>query len=132
MACKSVLVVEDDRYIQESLRMFLEAEGYSVFSAYNGQEALQQLANIPKPCLILLDLMMPVMTGWEFLQSQKQDVIMATIPVIVVSAMVDSDRPKDAAGFIKKPIDLDRLIATVEKYCGMASERADDLLNEAS
>src|SRR4051812_37667489 len=86
MRCQSVLIVEDERDIRDTLEEVLKYEGFSVHSSSNGQEALTLLKTIERPCLILLDMMMPVMNGWEFLQMQRQDEILATIPVVVVSA----------------------------------------------
>ncbi len=121
MRCKSVLVVEDDPYIQEALKLTLELEGYNVYTASNGSDAIATLGKIAKPCLILLDLMMPVMNGRQFLALQKEDVMLATIPVVVVSAAADAPEALGAAGYIKKPVELGRLIAMVERYCGLAA-----------
>jgi CheY-like chemotaxis protein len=117
-ACASIMIVEDDPDIRDSLRYILENEGYRVMTAENGQEAFDVLAKIPRPCLILLDLMMPVMNGWEFLDQRQGDVALATIPVVIVSAITDRAKSAQASGFIKKPVDLARLIEAVTTYCG--------------
>jgi CheY-like chemotaxis protein len=116
--CASILVVEDDQDIREAIRDLLESEGYSVLLACNGKEALEVLKGINHTCLILLDLMMAVMSGWEFLEARRHDFALAPIPVIVVSAVAD-ERVKQAgaSGFIKKPVDLDLLLALVKKHC---------------
>lgn len=115
--CKSILVVEDDQDIRDTLGQMLELEGYEVTSAANGQEALAALERIPSPCLILLDLMMPVMNGWEFLERRKEHTAFATIPVVVVSAAGDRAQSAVASGYIKKPIDWDGLMKFVTEYC---------------
>src|SRR5579863_8670231 len=81
-----VLIVEDDDGAREALSDCLEMEGFSVVSARNGKEALDYLHSSPAPKIILLDLYMPVMTGWEFRAAQKQDSAIANIPVVVVTA----------------------------------------------
>ncbi|MEW6057273.1 MAG: response regulator [Bdellovibrionota bacterium] len=118
--CNSILVVEDDKDIRDSLTMVLEMEGYNVVAVTNGQEAIEELECLRHPCLILLDLMMPVMNGWEFLKARDANDVMLTIPVVVVSAVSDSAirRPKSATEFIKKPVELSLLLQTVKQYCG--------------
>ncbi len=125
-ACtKTVVIVEDDEGIRISLQDILEEEGYRVTTAKNGQEAIDVLAKISEPCLILLDMFMPVMDGWQFLERMKlgqEDQVIHT-PIVITSAA--GDRAKDAAkqvnGFIKKPIELDLLLAIVLRYCGSRS-----------
>lgn len=117
MRCDRILVVEDDQDIRDSLQQVLELEGYQVSSAANGKEGLEALASSAKPCLILLDLMMPVMNGWEFLAVQHGDSRLAAIPVIVVSAAGDRARSTEANGYLKKPIDLKLLLEMVHRYC---------------
>lgn len=121
-SCSRVLIVEDDLAIREALTEILEDEGYCVAGASNGQEAIQWLRTTAPPCLILLDLMMPVMNGWQFRAEQKQDPALAPVPVVVISA--DSDlRTKaasiEAVDFLAKPIELDRLLNTVEQFCSL-------------
>ncbi|MGZ3709088.1 MAG: response regulator, partial [Bdellovibrionota bacterium] len=118
MPCQSILIVEDDTDIRETLQQILELEGYTVLTASNGQEALDLLPQVARPCLILLDLMMPVMNGWEFLELKKKsdDISLATIPVVVVSAAGERAKQIPASGFIKKPIELESLIQSVRKY----------------
>ena len=114
-----ILIVEDDPDSQDALAMVLEGEGHPVICASNGREALDQLNREPQACLILLDLMMPVMDGWEFRRHQKDDPQLARIPTIVVSAVSDSDnRPNgDVVGYFTKPFDAEVLIETIERYC---------------
>ena len=115
--CKSVLVVEDDQSIRDLLKIALELDGYEVSTAENGQIALDLLPQMPKPCLILLDLMMPVMDGWAFAAKLEKDVVLATIPIVIVSAFSDKGKDIKAKAFIKKPVDLEALFLVVKKWC---------------
>jgi CheY-like chemotaxis protein len=117
MTCQSVLIVEDEQTIRETLQLTLEIEGYSVYTAENGKDGLEQLRQIPKPCLILLDLMMPVMNGWQFVEALHENTVLTTIPVVVVTAFNERTRSIRADGVMKKPVDLDALLATVKRYC---------------
>ena len=114
---KKILIVEDDEAIRTTLRMALEMEGYFVVTSNNGEEGLRTLRAMSSPCLVLLDLMMPVMSGWDFLEAKKRDDHIATIPVLVTSAVADKVDPKTMAGIMKKPIDLDALLAFVKNFC---------------
>jgi len=114
-----VMVVEDDFAIRETLRELLEEEGYRVTQASNGAEALARLRESKTPKLILLDLMMPVMDGWEFRHAIEGDPRLADIPVIVISADHGLDQKIDAMhveGYLAKPFELERLLETVERY----------------
>jgi CheY-like chemotaxis protein len=120
-AHKRVLVVEDDVDIQEALAQLLENEGYTVTSADNGLNAMSYLHGNEQPCVILLDLMMPIMDGWQFRAEQRKDPKLANIPIVVLSA--HGAAPQHAAAleavtYLKKPIDLDLLLATVKRFCG--------------
>lgn len=117
--CGGILVVDDDPDIRDSLREVLEDEGYDVATVGNGREALDYLKQAsPRPCVILLDLMMPVMDGWQFRRQQVLDAQLADIPVIVVSA-AGKERMAgiDADGYLSKPVDLEQLLAQVNQYC---------------
>lgn len=109
------MVVEDDEDIRDSVRDILEGEGYLVCTAANGQEALAVLLRSARPCLILLDLMMPVMNGQQFLARLRLLPGLTDIPVVVVSAI--SSAAPAAEDFIRKPFDADVLINAVKKYC---------------
>jgi CheY-like chemotaxis protein len=111
----SVLVVEDDVLALDALTDLLETGGYIVQRARNGQEALLQAKDQP-PRMILLDLSMPVMDGWEFMRQQRLEPLIADIPVIVITALV-SAVPVGAKALVTKPINVNRLMALVEKYC---------------
>jgi CheY-like chemotaxis protein len=113
------MVVEDDFAIRETLRELLEEEGYRVTQAANGAEALARLRDVIVPRLILLDLMMPVMDGWEFRQAIESDPRLAAIPVIVISADHGLEQKIDAMhveGYLPKPFELDRLLEAVERF----------------
>ena len=113
----TVLVVDDDLDIRETLRDILEAEGFPVICAADGSEALSMLANEPRPRLIVLDLMMPVMSGWEFLAVIRDDAALAGIPVAVISASGGRTAPLGATCFLRKPIELSTLLSLVEEHC---------------
>lgn len=117
-----VLVVDDEDEIRQLVADILEDEGYQVIGARNGLEALTYLQNAADlPCLILLDLMMPVMDGQRFRSEQQHDVRLRDIPVVVFSA----GRTKQHAvtlspvAFIDKPFDYDLLCTTIATYSGV-------------
>lgn len=112
---RAILVVEDEFSVREALREALESEGYRVITAQNGQEGLEKIQRLPKPAVVLLDIAMPVMGGREFMRAVLRDARLAAIPILVVSSSVDRGAVPDAAGFIKKPVDLDLLLPMVEK-----------------
>jgi CheY-like chemotaxis protein len=117
---KSILIVEDDDAVREALAAFLEGEGYGVAEAAHGEEALRHLRSSGSFCLILLDLMMPVMNGWEFRSRQLLDPALAGIPVVVVSADDSVARKAadvGAAGYMAKPIEFDQLLEHVRRHC---------------
>jgi two-component system response regulator CpxR len=116
----TVLVVDDDAEIREVLIHLLEQEGYTVLGAENGLQALVQLRE-SQPNLMLLDLMMPVMSGWEVLEALAETGELARIPVIVVSAMC----APGAQACLRKPVDLDELLALVGRYCHEATAPAE-------
>jgi CheY-like chemotaxis protein len=115
----SVLIVEDDRDTREMLGRFLELEGFEVRMAANGQLALQTLHEDIHPCVIILDLMMPVMNGWQFREIQRTDPELSEIPVVVVTAAGPRDDiPSiNADGWLSKPVDFDRLLETIGPLC---------------
>ena len=116
-----VLVVDDDYGIRDVLREVLADAGYQVVTAADGATALHYLQEAPAmPRLILLDLMMPVMTGWEFRLAQQQHPHLASIPVVALSARGGVEHETytiTVDGFMRKPIDLDELLDLVEGYC---------------
>ena len=118
---KRILVIEDDRYILETLVELLTEEGYSVSSAVNGEEALTLLKSmIALPHLILLDLMMPIKDGLAFRQEQKCHPKLSEIPVVLMSADGQIDLRRDQLGLkyhLKKPIDLDQILTMMKDLC---------------
>ena len=118
----TVFIVEDDLDTREMLARFLELEGFTVESAENGKLALERLGGGSRACVILLDLMMPVMDGWQFRQAQVQNDTLADIPVIVVSAAGRERLERiDADAYLAKPVDLEELLRCVTQFC-----RSDD------
>ena len=113
--CLAVLIVEDDEDIREAVTNALEQEGFQVYQAETGARALEMLKQMPHPSLILADLMMPVMSGWDLIKALSEDDRLATLPVVIISA-VDQEAPH---GFrrIKKPFDIDELIRIVAELC---------------
>ena len=107
-----VLVVDDDVEIRETLSALLQHEGYDVSRAENGVQALEQLRRF-HPDVVLLDLMMPVMSGWEVLDALQESGEIDQIPIIVVSAM----GAPGARACLRKPVDLDELLAVVGRCC---------------
>ena len=115
---KTILIIEDDEGIREGFSMLLEFEGYTVLTASNGKEGLEVLHRGQRPCMIVLDLMMPVMNGLEFLEVVNQDSTLATIPVVLVTAFHDrTNLVKWPIQILKKPVDYDLLMSAVKKYC---------------
>jgi CheY-like chemotaxis protein len=116
---RHVLVVEDDRDIRESLVEVLVDEGYGVAAAADGRQALDLLeSSRPLPDIILLDLMMPVMNGFQFREEQLQKPEFAGIPVLVVTADAHAGakaRALAAAGFVQKPIKIQPLLDLIEQ-----------------
>src|SRR5215510_4270470 len=115
---RNILLVEDEVDIRTILKDALEWEGYHVYTASNGKEGIEILRQMPAPALILLDLMMPVMSGWEFANALEIDRAYADIPIVTVSAFSDPEKRIRAKGSLKKPVDLDVLFALVRKHCG--------------
>lgn len=115
-----VLVVDDNSEVRQAFAALLEEEGYSVAEATDGLAALRLLrAGEVQPCLILLDLMMPRMNGWDFRAEQTRDERLAAIPVLVVSAdpLASQASHMGAAAVLPKPADPGRLLELVERHC---------------
>src|SRR5689334_23294406 len=109
-----LLIVEDEVAIRETLTEIVAKDGREIVTASDGQEALERLTEVPRPCLIVLDLMMPRMDGWEFLRRKSVDPSIANIPTIVLSG---SDGPAAAMHQLTKPVDVERFLALVNQYC---------------
>lgn len=114
-----ILVVDDDIDILETVRDVLVGGGYSVVTAGNGKEALDRIQEIDVPCVILLDLMMPVMSGGEFLAVLRQKRMLASVPVVIISAWAsEAGQVLDQVqGFVKKPMSLKSLLEVANRYC---------------
>ena len=114
--------MDDQEAIRDTLQVALDDEGYAVECAANGAEALEILDRW-RPCVILLDLMLPVMDGWAFRKEQLKREDGSAAPVVLLSAAGGLDEQKrmlDAAAVITKPFDLDRVISTIEEVCSAA------------
>jgi CheY-like chemotaxis protein len=125
---RQILIVEDDADVRESIQDALESEGYRVITAVNGKDGLERLREVERPCIILLDLMMPVMSGSEFLVAMRSADGLATIPVVVVSAWPDEAAKVQAQtqGYVQKPIALDALLNAISRFCPEEALRAGD------
>jgi CheY-like chemotaxis protein len=111
---RPILVVEDDADARAAMIDILEFSGYAAVPAENGKKAFEYLAAANPPSLIILDLLMPEMNGWEFRALQKNDPKLASVPVVVVTAF--SAVKVDADSILIKPIDVDRLLDLVKLY----------------
>jgi CheY-like chemotaxis protein len=114
----AILVVDDSRDIRDSLERLLTDEGHDVVTASNGREALNALGGGTRPCLVLLDLMMPVMDGYTFMEHQKNDPALSAFPLVIISAgaMLDRDRIGNSE-ILLKPIRMNALMAVVARHC---------------
>jgi CheY-like chemotaxis protein len=112
-----VLVVEDHEFAREAVAALLSSMGYDVIEAENGRDALAAMAKGALPDVILLDLMMPVMDGWEFMKRQRRDWRLCTIPTIVVTGVASHD-PRclemPVVRFLRKPYTSEQLIAAID------------------
>jgi CheY-like chemotaxis protein len=111
----SVLIVDDDELIRETLRDLVEMAGCSALVAANGKEALRVMAE-HRPCLVILDLLMPVMTGNELLEVMRREPALAEVPVVISTSA--PDRAPPGVPIIRKPIDIDVLMEWVRRSCG--------------
>ena len=112
---RPVLVVEDDHDVRVSVRSILEDEGFQVLSAANGRQAIDLLQQF-QPGLILLDLRMPIMDGWEFVELLRRDAVLARLPVVIHSAFHEL-APADVE-VLAKPVDARVLVELAHKHCG--------------
>lgn len=115
------MIVEDDRDVRETIAEILEDNDYVPLAAANGQEAIDRLrSTAERPCMILLDIMMPIMDGWQFRAAQQKDPALSAIPVVVLSAhanITEAASGMQAAGSLPKPVALKKLMRTVEEIC---------------
>ena len=117
---KTVLIVDDEPGTAKLLAAWLERAGYAVATANDGNEALQYLRKNDPPCVILLDLAMPGMDGWQFRHEQLQEPKLAGIPTLLVTASADDYKSAGASSGVRifpKPFDRDRLLKTIAEIC---------------
>ena len=112
-----VLIVDDDELIRETLQELVEMAGCSALVAANGKEALRVLAD-HRPCLVILDLLMPIMSGNELLDIMRQDPTLADIPVVVSTSA--PDRAPPGVPIIRKPVNIDALVDRMKGTCRCA------------
>lgn len=112
----TVLVIEDEADLREQIRDGLELNGYAVVTAEDGQDALDKIAGIETLCLVILDLLMPVMNGWDFVQKMRQRSELASIPVVVHTS-APGPVPAGVTRVLQKPVMFDRLLSIVREYC---------------
>jgi anti-anti-sigma factor len=112
---KSIMLIEDDAGARNALKTILEHKGYAVACAADGQEALDLLRGQKPPSLILLDLMMQGMDGWQFRKEQQRDPVLAAIPVVVVSSA--DDVPGGVVAYLPKPVHMELLLETIRRHC---------------
>lgn len=119
--CNEILIVDDDPDLRETMKDLLAFEGFKATTAGNGMEALRQVTQRQHPCLVLLDLMMPVMDGWEFLETMENQhrQILDGLHIVVVSAVADlsSIQHRYHCQVMKKPADVQSLVALARQYC---------------
>lgn len=118
---RQILVIDDDEDIRATLADLLELEGFGVMQAENGLEGFKMLDSKEKPCMILLDLMMPVMTGWQFLEEIRtgKRTRLADIPLVVTSGAADLSGLECQYNCVvlQKPVDIGRLLDLAEQNC---------------
>lgn len=123
---RRLLLIDDDEDLRESMSEALQGAGFLVSAAANGREALDQLSSGDLPDVILLDLLMPVMNGWQFCDERKRDPKLAAIPVIAMSAAVSKDPWSpyylDVDDFVAKPIELDDLVGKLSAFTDSKGE----------
>jgi CheY-like chemotaxis protein len=142
MSSGAILIVDDDNDVRSALSEMLEEEGFSVEGAHNGREALARLrGGTVHPAVILLDLMMPGMDGWDFRSEQMRDPKLAAVPVVIVSASgfsVESIRMQfKPAAYVEKPIERTALLDAIREVVRSnppgeldAAKRAGDAEND--
>jgi CheY-like chemotaxis protein len=123
---KMLLVVEDNEVAREGLAAILRREGYAVALATDGQQALDYLVGNPAPDLILLDMLMPVLDGWHFLDQLRRSGRLGSVPILVTTGTILTQewaRDHGCAGFIKKPIDAESLLEEIRRCLEAELER---------
>lgn len=116
----TILIVDDDFDTRDAMRLMLETEGYLVATANDGREALTVLEDGLRPCVIVMDLSMPVMNGVEFRKQQLTRPDLASIPFIAYSAVYDvrsSAQELDASGYLEKPTEFQHVLSIIRQHC---------------
>jgi CheY-like chemotaxis protein len=124
----TIVLVEDDRDSRVGVAELLRLDGYMVVEASDGREALQCLQDGLRPCLVLLDLNMPGVSGWQFRAMQLLDHQISMIPVVALSGhggLAQQANILEMAGYLTKPLDVDRLLAIIGNTCDRAAEPGD-------
>jgi CheY-like chemotaxis protein len=112
----TVLVVEDEEESRETLRELLELEGYRVLTAVNGQEALDALsASGDEICIVLLDLFMPVLDGWQVVETLRADGRLDSTKIVIITSA--AYRAPSGLPVFEKPLDLDKVMSAVQQLC---------------
>jgi CheY-like chemotaxis protein len=129
--CGTILVVDDDEVFRLGVELVLQAAGYEVVHAANSKQALDYVENGgPAPDLILLDMLMPRYTGWDFLARRQADAALASIPFFILTAMGAGSpewaRSVGASGFIRKPVEIESLLEVVSSYRDKACVALDE------
>lgn len=116
MGTSTILLADDDLDMRDIVQEMLEGNGYDVIPARTGRQAIEFLAMDAKspPALVILDLMMPIVTGWQVLDAIQHDLALVRVPVVIVSATCQ-DKPTGAAAFLRKPFRLEALLETVQR-----------------
>ena len=117
MGMKTVLLVEDDLDVRDLLQDYLEGKGFDVVPAGTGKQALDFLMSegAPPPDIVILDLMMPLVNGWQVLEQMRNQPQLAQVPVVVLTAAT-SDKPTGASAVVRKPFQPDALVETMRGY----------------
>jgi CheY-like chemotaxis protein len=121
--CQNILITDDNEGIREALITALRTRGYNAIGACNGRDAIEKLARLNGPTLIFLDLMMPVLNGWDVLETWQKDPAFSKNRVVTISAVnlrsrADAPIPKNTAGTLQKPVTFSSVYAYVQKFCG--------------
>lgn len=120
----TVLVVDDDPDVRDAFAEIFEREGFHVYTASDGQTAMQRLETEPRPAVVILDLYMPGFNGWNFRLAQRDNAVVAEIPVIIVTGADASPLTPElqgSAGVLRKPVDIKAMIAMVHRLIGEAA-----------
>lgn len=114
---KKILIIEDDDAIREMMASILEIEGHRTVMAKNGKEGIEALQSEVPPDVVLLDMMMPVMNGWQVLDFLRTNATTRQIPVVIVSAYGETARAARPKAFVPKPVQLKTLLDAIERSC---------------